>query len=75
MGHKALARGLSDIAAMGGEPKLCLVSLASPKTWVRRVDDFYLVLLRLARQTGTPVAGGGLSMADRIVIGIFVCAR
>jgi thiamine-monophosphate kinase len=29
-GHKALARGLSDIAAMGGEPTFCLLSLALP---------------------------------------------
>ena len=73
IGHKCLARGLSDIAAMGGEPKLCLVSLAIPKTWVRHVDDFYRGLLRLARQTGTQVAGGDLSTADRIAIDIVVC--
>src|SRR3954469_2705332 len=53
IGQKSLARALSDIAAMGGKPKLCLVSLAVPKTWVRHVDDFYRGLLRLARQTGT----------------------
>src|SRR3954452_15338014 len=73
IGHKSLARGLSDIAAMGGEPKLCLVSLAIPKTWVRHVDDFYRGLLRLARQTGTQLAGGDLSSADRIMIDIIVC--
>src|SRR5437773_12007274 len=27
-GHKALARGLSDIAAMGGTPRFCLLALA-----------------------------------------------
>src|SRR5918993_2384680 len=73
IGHKSLARGLSDIAAMGGEPKLCLVSLAVPKTWVRHVDVFYRGLLRLARQTGTQVAGGDLSSADRIAIDIIIC--
>jgi thiamine-monophosphate kinase len=73
IGHKSLARGLSDIAAMGGEPKLCLVSLAVPKTWMRHVDDFYRGLLRLARQTGTQVAGGDLSSADRVMIDIIVC--
>jgi thiamine-monophosphate kinase len=73
IGHKSLARGLSDIAAMGGEPKFCLVSLAVPKTWMRHVDDFYRGLLRLARQTGTQVAGGDLSNSDRILIDIIVC--
>jgi len=30
VGYKALARGLSDIAAMGGAPQFCLLSLAVP---------------------------------------------
>jgi thiamine-monophosphate kinase len=73
IGHKSLARGLSDIAAMGGKPKFCLVSLAIPKTWVRHVDEFYRGLLRLAHKTGTQVAGGDLSSADRITVDIIVC--
>src|SRR5215813_1744391 len=40
-GHKALARGLSDIAAMGGEPRFCLVSLSVPRaTSERWIDGF-----------------------------------
>src|SRR3954452_19583583 len=73
IGHKCLARGLSDIAAMGGEPKFCLVSLAIPKTWQRHVDEFYRGLLRLARESNTQVAGGDLSRAERIAIDIIVC--
>src|SRR5437763_1969401 len=30
VGHKALARSLSDLAAMGSEPLFCLISLALP---------------------------------------------
>ena len=50
LGHKALARGLSDIAAMGGDPRFCLLSLALPAwadtAWVRR---FYQGLLAAVR--------------------------
>src|SRR5258708_40165069 len=30
IGERALARSLSDIAAMGGDPRFCLVTLAVP---------------------------------------------
>ena len=64
VGHKALARGLSDIAAMGAEPLFCLVSLAvgrwADPAWV---DGFYGGLLRLARASGTALAGGDLARA------------
>src|ERR1700744_6227160 len=40
VGHRCLARGLSDIAAMGGEPVTVFLSLALPgnlpQSWVRR---------------------------------------
>ena len=42
IGWKALARGLSDISALGGVPRFCLLSLALP-AWgdARWVDAFY----------------------------------
>src|SRR5882762_6862189 len=50
-GHKALARGLSDIAAMGGAPRFCLLSLAVPR-WAdeKWVDGFYNGFLALGRE-------------------------
>ena len=74
VGWKALARGLSDVAAMGGEPRFCLVSLAlakwSDSHWV---EGFYRGLLRLARQSGTALAGGDLSHGRRVMCDIVVC--
>jgi thiamine-monophosphate kinase len=56
VGWKALARGLSDIAAMGGEPRFCLLSLAvAPWVETRWLDGFYSGLLRLATRTRTPL--------------------
>jgi thiamine-monophosphate kinase len=69
-GWKALARGLSDIAAMGGEPRFCLLSLAlAPWTDQRWVDRFYSGLLK----AGVPLAGGDLGHADKLACDIVVC--
>ena len=74
VGWKALARGLSDIAAMGGTPRFCLVSLAlAPWTDARWVDGFYRGLLQLANREGTALAGGDLSHAPRVICDIVVC--
>jgi thiamine-monophosphate kinase len=76
VGHRCLARGLSDIAAMGGRPLAAFVSLALPRrlqqTWV---DRFSVGLLNLAKQFGVVLAGGDTSQspggifADVAVIG------
>jgi thiamine-monophosphate kinase len=74
VGYKTLARGLSDIAAMGGAPKLCLVSLALAEwTDERWVDGFYKGLLELARATKTALAGGDVARADKVMADIVVC--
>lgn len=74
VGWKALARGLSDIAAMGGKPLFCLVSLALAG-WADRhwSDGFYRGLLRLADKEGVSLAGGDLARADRLYCDIVVC--
>jgi len=74
VGHRALARSLSDIAAMGGEPRFCLVSLATPlKRATKWVDEFYRGLLGLARRTKTALAGGDLAHASSIYCDVIVC--
>ncbi|MCC7497653.1 MAG: thiamine-phosphate kinase [Bryobacterales bacterium] len=73
-GHKALARGLSDIAAMGATPHFCLVSLqAAPWTRPAWIDGFYNGLLTLAARTGTALAGGDLARAASFTSDIVVC--
>lgn len=76
IGHKALARSLSDLAAMGSEPVFCLVSLAVPSRlgteWVR---GFYRGLLALAKRYDTALAGGDLARFDSVVADVMCCGR
>lgn len=76
IGHKALARSLSDLAAMGAEPVFCLVSLAIPAdlagTWVTR---FYKGLLALAAKYKITLAGGDLARFEKIVADVTCCGR
>jgi thiamine-monophosphate kinase len=74
VGRKALARGLSDIAAMGGTPRFCLLSLAVAE-WAdhRWIDRFYAGLLALAEASGTVLAGGDLARTDKLACDIVVC--
>jgi thiamine-monophosphate kinase len=74
LGRRALARSLSDIAAMGATPRFCLVSLALPKRATEQwIADFYAGLLQLAKQTNTALAGGDLSHARQFTADVMVC--
>src|SRR5579864_5229879 len=76
VGRRCLVRGLSDIAAMGGEPVAVFLSLALPldvpQSWVTR---FARGLIGLAEKFGATLAGGDTAgspdgiLADIIVIG------
>ncbi len=73
-GYKALARGLSDIAAMGGVVRFCLVSLALPR-WAddEWLDGFYEGLNELSGRTAAPVVGGDLARAGQFVCDVVAC--
>lgn len=75
-GHRCLLRGLSDIAAMGGEPVAAFLSLAVPQalppSWLK---GFLSGLLQLAKGYDVQLAGGDTAaspdrvLADIVVIG------
>ncbi|HMO65097.1 MAG TPA: AIR synthase related protein, partial [Verrucomicrobiota bacterium] len=64
VGHKALGRVLSDLAAMAGTPVAALVTLALPKgfdpAWPQAV---YAGLRALADRHGVALAGGETTVA------------
>jgi thiamine-monophosphate kinase len=72
-GWKCLARGLSDIAAMGGTPRYAFVSLAlAPWSCGHWVRDFYTGMQQLARRHGVAIAGGDLTKSDKVLCDIIV---
>jgi thiamine-monophosphate kinase len=82
LGHKALAVSLSDIAAMGGEPKFSLLTLgiptrfqiSNPKSQIF-FDEFFAGYFALAEKHAVTLIGGDLSSTpggltiDSVVIG------
>jgi len=76
VGRRCLTRGLSDIAAMGGEPRAAFLSLAldreTPQKWVNR---FLAGLLESADEFRVPLAGGDTAQsaagiqADIVLVG------
>ncbi len=59
VGWKAMARNLSDIAAMGGQPRYAVISLGlRPATPVRWVRELYAGLHAAAKKFGCEIVGG-----------------
>jgi thiamine-monophosphate kinase len=72
VGHRCLARGLSDLAAMGARPIAAFLSLAVPRELTVRhrhrpswIDRFFDGLLALADQAQVPLAGGDTAESPR----------
>ena len=62
VGHRALAVNLSDLAAMGAEPRLALLSFALPADYAcADFESLVTALVALAGQHGVHIAGGNLT--------------
>jgi thiamine-monophosphate kinase len=73
VGWKCLARAISDIAAMGGEPRGFLLSLALPDPLTGRwLTGFLGGLRRAARKFKCPLAGGDTTRQSKVLIHITV---
>ncbi|HDH96316.1 MAG TPA: thiamine-phosphate kinase, partial [Proteobacteria bacterium] len=71
LAHRTVARALSDLAACGAEPKLCLLGLGLPEdVEIGRVKKFISELVRQLKRYGAKLAGGDLTEAGRWFIGI-----
>lgn len=71
IGWKALARNVSDIAAMGGVPRYALVSIAlDPGLPVSFIDGIYKGIQTLAEKFSLNIVGGDTSSSRDIVVDI-----
>ena len=74
IGYRAVARSMSDIAAMGGTPLYCLVSIAlAPGSDQRWIDGLYRGIHKMLRKAKTALAGGDISHAGQLVCDVMVC--
>jgi thiamine-monophosphate kinase len=71
VGHRCLARGLSDLAAMGAHPESAFLSLALPSSltgsWLEGFLDGFMAL---ARRHRVPLAGGDMAKSPTVIADI-----
>lgn len=76
VGYKALARALSDLAAMGAKPVACLLSLALPKDLDRRwLLEFLRGFTRASARWNVPLVGGDLGGAEQVMCDVVVVGQ
>ncbi len=72
VGRKAMARAVSDIAAMGGQPRWALVDLVAPaSTPVARIRQLYTGLIAAAKQWDVSILGGDTAAGDTLELHVF----
>jgi thiamine-monophosphate kinase len=69
IGWKALASNISDLAAMGAEPRWALITLSVPPHWTtERLEQVYDGLYACAAQYGVSLIGGDTTSAPEHLV-------
>lgn len=72
IGHKAIGRVLSDLAAMGAAPRWAHINLvAPPQTDLEYIKNIYRGVQKLAGQHGLIVCGGDTACAAPLALHVF----
>lgn len=73
IGHKAVAVSISDIAAMGADPKYITVSIGMPRGFrLSSVKKIYDGIFETCQKYGVQLAGGDTVKAESLVIDISI---
>jgi thiamine-monophosphate kinase len=71
LGRKSFLVNASDIAAMGGRPRFCVVSAGVPVSYLARdLAAVHAGITAAARDCGAAVVGGNLTRADKLFISV-----
>jgi thiamine-monophosphate kinase len=75
LGRKSFLVNASDVAAMGGRPRFCVVSVGVPPTYpARDLSALHAGIAAAARACGAVVVGGNLTRAEQLFVSIALLA-
>lgn len=76
VGRKAVGRALSDIAAMGGQPKWLLVNITAPgELPLDQLRAVYRGARQLTRKYGATIVGGDLGKGAELALHVFAIGQ
>lgn len=76
LGRKSFLVNASDIAAMGGRPRFCVVAVAAPRDYrVRDLSGLQAGVVAAAAEMGAAVVGGNLTRAPQVSVCIALLAE
>jgi thiamine-monophosphate kinase len=76
IGRKSIAVNVSDIAAMGGWPAYCLVSLILPKKIDETyADKLYDGIIEECKRYEVQIIGGNISRGQELVVDLFMLGK
>ncbi len=76
VGRKAVGRALSDIAAMGGQPKWFLINITAPgELSLDQLKAIYRGARQLTRKYGATIVGGDLGKGSELALHVFAIGQ